>query len=150
MARLRRKLINGRFYMLANVQGRVVTYQLKPSLHHRFCSEGRKAGDYIDQTEVIRLAQSGELYTKGIAPFVSAPHPEFLFSPVNPSVGPPSAQTTESLEKPHSDEGMTSLEEPTSPEVHPTSNRKKLAVFLLALTVLAVVIWVLSGTSKSF
>jgi hypothetical protein len=45
---------------------------------------------------------------------------------------------------------MTSLEGQTSPEVHSASNRKKLVVFLLALTVLAVVIWVLSGTSKSF
>jgi len=144
MARLRRKLINGRFYMLANVQGHVVTYQLKPSLHHRFCCEGRKAGDYIDQTEVIRLAQSGELYTKGIAPFVSAPHPEFLLSPVNPTAGLPSAQTTESLEKPDLGEGIA------SPEVHSASTGKKVAIFIAALVVFAVVIWVLSGTSKSF
>jgi hypothetical protein len=150
MARLRRKLINGRFYVLANVQGRVVTYQLKPSLHHRFCSEGRKAGDRLDQTEVVRLAQSGELYTKGIAPPVSAPHPEFVFSPLNPAIGLPSAQTTEFPEKPHSDARMTSLVQPISPEVHPASTCKKVAIFIVALAILAVVIWVVSGASKNF
>ncbi len=150
MARLRRKLINGRFYVLANVQGRVVTYQLKPSLHNRFCSEGRKAGDRIDQTEVVRLAQSGELYTKGIAPLVSAPHPEFVFSPLNAAIGLPSAQTTESPEKADSGEGMDSHVEPISPGMHPASTCKKVAIFIVALAILAVVIWVVSGATKSF
>lgn len=138
MARLRRKLINGRFYVLASVQGRVVTYQLKPDLHQRFCREGRKDGDYIDQGEVIRLAQSGELYTKGLAPLVADPHPELLFPQENPPAESTVTQTNESPERLHLDEDSD------SPKMEP--DHRMIAIALVALVLLAVlVLWIISG-----
>ena len=140
MPRLHRKLINGRFYVLASVQGRVVTYQLKPDLHQRFCREGRKDGDYIDQAEVIRLAQTGELYTKGLAPLVAAPHPELVFPQEDPPADSTVNQTNESPERPHLDEDSDSPEQELEPD------HRMLAIALVALVLLAVlVLWMISG-----
>lgn len=122
---LHRNKTNGKFYVVANIGGNLVTYQTKWSLHQRFCKEDRKEGDHIDQTEVIQLAQSGELYTKGIAPFAAVPHPELVFHPEDPLADSPVTQTSE-------------------PEPEP--ERTMVAIALVVLVLLAVlVLWMISG-----
>ena len=137
---LHRTKTNGKFYVVANIGGNLVTYQTKWSLHQRFCKEDCKEGDHIDQTEAIRLAQSGELYTKGIAPFAAVPHPELVFHPEDPPADSPLTQTTESSERPPLDE------ESNSPEPKPEPERTIVATALVALVLLAVlVLWMLGG-----
>ena len=142
MPRLRKKLINGQFYVRWNIRGSVATYQTKSALHERFVREGRKNRDYIDQQEVIRFIHSGDLYKKGSSRRLPGPHPELGFHPVGSPNEPFETQSLESTEKSPPDEEINSLE--FDPE--PDPERKVLAIALVALVFLAVlVLWIISG-----
>jgi len=140
MPKLHRKNNNGRFYVLANFQGRVVTYQTKWKLHERFCREGRKENEHIDQREVFQLVQGGELYTTGAAPVIPIPHPELLFES---EISPAETRDSQTPEFPENSEPAEEI-----PCLHPDQAPKKkwIVVLFIVLVLLAIVLlWMLSG-----
>ena len=144
MPNLHRKNKTGRFYVLANVQGRVVTYQTKWKLHERFCREGRKENEHIDQREVFQLVQGGELYTTGAFPVVPITHPELLFESDILPAETRDSQTPESSG--NSDPGQEML------CLHPDQAPKQtwIMVVSIVLVLLAIMLlWMLSGASTT-